>query len=414
MFLRTTHSLKLLLAGVVCFNFLFVAQIRAADFSGIGYLTPDDNISTADALSSDGASIVGTSARGFVFEFPSSAGFRYYQTYHRAYLRDSAGMRPLAPPPYTSYFGEDLIRDVAPFGSAVLVAPGSRTESFGDRSFGIDQLRQESVWTPSSGFTPVAELVYPTSFGGSASIYAGRWEHDQQSTAFRHTSAGIEAVGPQAGEAVGISANGQVVVGNVTTGFTFGWTRPPTDAFRWTPAGGTVSLGENTYATGVSGDGRVVIGENFVWTEAGGKQSVSPLAPWQVADLEATTFDGSIAVGNSRVVIQQHPILIRYEERPINLVSSTAIIWDSVNGTRDLKTVLETQYGLDLTGWFLTGATDISDSGRTIIGNGVNPQGQTEGWIVHLDPMAVPEPAAWALAVLGACAMPILRRKGRV
>jgi hypothetical protein len=405
-------TLNFLIAAIACVASPFSSQLCAADFSGVGYLAPDDNISTADALSGDGSSIVGTSLRTFQFQFPQELDPRHYQTYRRAFIRDSAGMRSLESPPYGSYFGLDRIYDVAPFGSAAIVYRIFGAEYFNGRVFGSYQDLGSNKWTPSGNFSPFPQGVYPNAFGGSDSIYVGRWDHDRQSTAFRSTPAsGIESIGPQSSEAVGVSANGQVVVGNAITGFSTGWTRPPGYAFRWTPAGGLVSLGEGTYATGVSGDGRVVIGENFVWTEAGGKQTVSPVHAGAVAALQATTFDGSIAVGNDQL-LQISPTTIPLDGPPLQLVASTAIIWDPVNGSRDLKNVLETQYGLSLAGWYLTDATDISDDGRSIIGNGINPQGEQEGWVAHLNPVAVPEPAAWALLTIGASTVLRLRRRG--
>ncbi len=53
---------------------------------------------------------------------------------------------------------------------------------------------------------------------------------------------------------------------------------------------------------------------------------------------------------------------------------------------RNLKQVLENDYGLDLTGWTLTYAGDISSDGNVIVGVGTNPDGDTEGWIAVLDP----------------------------
>jgi hypothetical protein len=35
-------------------------------------------------------------------------------------------------------------------------------------------------------------------------------------------------------------------------------------------------------------------------------------------------------------------------------------------------------------GWMLTRATGISDDGLTIVGQGLNPQGQLEGWVLQL------------------------------
>jgi len=77
-----------------------------------------------------------------------------------------------------------------------------------------------------------------------------------------------------------------------------------------------------------------------------------------------------------------------------------AFIWDTTNGMRHLKTAL-TDYGLDLTGWTLVSAWDVSDDGSTIVGYGENPSGSPEAWMVTgWDAHAVPEPSSlivWCL-----------------
>ena len=51
---------------------------------------------------------------------------------------------------------------------------------------------------------------------------------------------------------------------------------------------------------------------------------------------------------------------------------------------RRLHDVLVDEFGLDLAGWTLTGANDISDGGRVIVGDGINPSGDPEAWMAIL------------------------------
>jgi uncharacterized membrane protein len=76
--------------------------------------------------------------------------------------------------------------------------------------------------------------------------------------------------------------------------------------------------------------------------------------------------------------------------------TSGTFIWDAANGMRDLRYVLVSDYGLNLTGWHLSHANAISSDGRAIVGTGTNPLGQTEAWIA-----TIPEPSS--LAILGLC-----------
>ncbi len=89
--------------------------------------------------------------------------------------------------------------------------------------------------------------------------------------------------------------------------------------------------------------------------------------------------DGSIVVGDSNAGSPDDD-------------SPTAFIWDSGNGIRNLKDVLETDYGLDLTDWQLQRATGISDDGNTIVGTGINPDGVEEGWLFAVNELPVPVP----------------------
>ena len=62
---------------------------------------------------------------------------------------------------------------------------------------------------------------------------------------------------------------------------------------------------------------------------------------------------------------------------------------------RLLQDVLENDYGLDLTGWTLYEAFDITPNGQTILGRGLNPDGVLEAYLV-----SIPEPATLLLMAL--------------
>jgi hypothetical protein len=67
-----------------------------------------------------------------------------------------------------------------------------------------------------------------------------------------------------------------------------------------------------------------------------------------------------------------------------------AFVWTAEAGMERLADRLASE-GLDLTGWTLVQATGVSASGRTIVGWGTNPSGQTEGFAATLAaPASVP------------------------
>jgi hypothetical protein len=53
---------------------------------------------------------------------------------------------------------------------------------------------------------------------------------------------------------------------------------------------------------------------------------------------------------------------------------------------------------MDRHGWTLTRATDISADGRTIVGNGINPFGLQEAWMLQLPTVVPVPPALWLFA----------------
>ncbi|MGK7929438.1 MAG: PEP-CTERM sorting domain-containing protein, partial [Spirulina sp.] len=69
---------------------------------------------------------------------------------------------------------------------------------------------------------------------------------------------------------------------------------------------------------------------------------------------------------------------------------------------------------LDLTGWTLEEATAISSDGLSIVGIGVNPDGNEEAWLARLDsPSQVPEPSSTVaiLTVVGTGLFATRKRK---
>jgi len=153
-------------------------------------------------------------------------------------------------------------------------------------------------------------------------------------------------------------------------------------AARWTSGGGTQGIGflptgNASFALGISADGAVVVGNAnvqispgnfrarpFRWNSAQGMQAIPMLPGPSTGAGEAVdaSANGSVIVGSS---------------------NGHAFIWDAVHGTRDLQAVI-TANGHDLTGWTLLRAEAISDDGLTVAGFGTDGSTFGEGWVANL------------------------------
>lgn len=117
--------------------------------------------------------------------------------------------------------------------------------------------------------------------------------------------------------------------------------------------------------------GRALSVDPFRWSQTTGSQLLGSL-PGGIGKpvAKAMSGDGSRIVGTQQTSS-----------------GSNATLWTPSGQVRALKDVLVNDYGMgqELQGWTLSTANDISESGRTIVGSGINPQGKPESWITSLD-----------------------------
>ncbi len=238
----------------------------------------------------------------------------------------------------------------------------------------------------------------------------------------------------------GVSNNGEKIIGVANQSpFT-------AEAYLWTENTAAVGLGSlNTYgwsgANGISGSGTVAVGvslpaiygghEACQWIGSTNSQGLGDLElhghPYTYSSSAiAASYDGTIIVGRGRMDQGSAIRAVRWVNGDISslgdfpgghnesealdvsgdgsivigcghsYLGKEAFVWDSLNQLRNLKDVLRNDYGLDLNGWMLSEATGISADGLTIVGQGVNPDGYNEGWIV-----TIPEPATLLLLAMG-------------
>ena len=131
-------------------------------------------------------------------------------------------------------------------------------------------------------------------------------------------------------------------------------------------------------ATGVNADGTVVVGywgvnlagglmHAFRWRQGIGMENLGSLGENVLLSNIRVSADGSTVVGSSGTPGGQ--------VRPF--------LWTAQTGMLNLQTYLPS-IGVNLTGWSLCSAMDISADGRTIVGNACGSPGGTAGFIIHL------------------------------
>jgi probable HAF family extracellular repeat protein len=209
--------------------------------------------------------------------------------------------------------------------------------------------------------------------------------------------------GSASSEARAVSQAGEVVAGSASSS---GSGVNNSEAFRWTDEAGMVGLGflpggGTSRANGISADGLVIVGgssstatgsqalEAFRWTQEDQFQSLGDLPGGSYqSEALAASASGAVIVGVSN-----------------SSVGDEAFVWDETNEMRALFDVVEAG-GIDLSGWRFTSATGVSGDGEAISGNGINPAGRVEAFVVRL-----PEPGAQALGAVALAAVLALRRR---
>ena len=394
---------------------VFVALVGAAgscqicyggpSFQGIGFL-PGYTQSRAEAVSSDGSVIVGSVA---LFSWVPQP-VRWSRTDGMA----SLGLLPGMTAGWSAAVSSD--------GSVIVGGCGNDSQSI--------QYSGAFRWTAGGGMTGLGNLpdggfssfAAAVSADGTVVVGVGhrslsfdhqvfRWTSDSGMTVLGNTPTGATPIG-----VAGISADGAVVTGLAMNDSTGNF-----PCFRWTATQGMQELVFLSGATSVSskaisGDGRVIVGGAsdgfdswaFRWTQEEGMQSLgdlpSNLRDGHAVEATAVSADGSIILGSIFEAVylagevapdSQAPTLLN-EAQTTPELSDGAFIWTAATGMRNLKDVLNNDYGLDLMGWTLDEVTGISADGRVIVGNGYDPQGQLEGWVA-----TVPEPGVAVLLVMG-------------
>jgi len=335
--------------------------------------------------------------------------------------------------------------DVSADGSVVvgLSASSAGTEAFtwtaSGGAVGLGFLSGSDPRSEAVAVSGDGTVVVGTSRNGSGEERAVRWSGGGITALGTFSCSGCDPTTT----ALDVSDDGQVVVGAGLAKSLFG--DPRLHASRW-PGGGTGIddigglSGPATFNTafGVSGDGGVIVGTGETsasprgwWWSPGSGMNALPDAPGALSrsSAQAVSADGSVVVGSANTsgsttghleaarwtgtgfgtleILGALPgVTVADSEardvsgggevivgRAVSAASEDrAFLWDATNGMRDLGDMLASDYGLDPGGWVLREATGVSDvgpdGGFTVVGSGINPQGEPEGWVAFLVPPA--------------------------
>lgn len=366
---RTTRMASTLFC--VVFALHIASPVTAASFQGLGDLPGGRIFSEANAVSADGSTVVGHS-----YSRHGSEAFRWTK---RSGIVGLGGL--LNSMPHSMAYG------VSADGSVVVgTSYGSGAQGGGYEAF---------RWTKGGGMIGLGYLPGGATFGEAFAVSAdggvvvGRSNSRFDWRAFRWVQGGRmvfleplahatpEQTKTRSSEARGISADGSVAVGQITS-------PSGSEAVLWkngqeTRLGELLGLSyEGSCANAASSDGTVVVGksfhkpnstEAFRWTYRDGITWLGVLpGNLRVSSALAVSANGNVIVGSAN-----------------DETGYTAFIWDDKRGIRSLHKELMAR-GLDLAGWQLHEARGISTDGRVIVGVGINPNHQVEGWIADLRP----------------------------
>ena len=369
----------------------------APAFHGLGLL-PDSTWCTATALSADGHIVIGYDENQAT----------------PIYWNESHGMAPL---PLGIDDGLTRTKAYALSADGSVIVGTCPSNVFGAN---LESEQEAFYWTQAEG---MISLEYPVGAGGVWTVARGVTadgsyvtgmcsDREGMGYAFEWTEEeGMAALAMASGnqiysEATAVSPDGHVVVGWSTAADASLEGQPSSaitgEAFRWTHVEGLTGLGvladgTESEALAASGDGTVIVGVNtsaavadhvayteaFLWEQLQGLSGLGYLPGYMNSRANAISGDGRVVVGGCSTEDYEFSV-----DRMAG--DSEAFIWDAKRGMRSLESVLTQDYGVDLAGWQVLEAIGIDAGGCTIVGNGINPNGDVEPWMAVLQSDQMP------------------------
>ncbi len=297
-------------------------------------------------------------------------------------------------------------------------------------------------WSPSTGIEDLGVLEpehtfssasAPAYWGGSIIVGSSGTSPAEQRAFFWEQGKGMTPVGPPSGGSTPVTAHAQIedistaCVGQaVTPGGLVAYVGGPGFLIAMPSLGGvpeeSAALDANWNGNRRAGYSRDPSGriQAFYWTSFGGTQGIGFLNPtgFQESRARAINYFGDVVVGESSSLngpieafrwpgpsgtmvglgdlpggaFRSAALAVNWGNAGISSLvivgwseaadGERAFIWTEAAGMRDLNAVLAGS-GYNFAGWTLRRATGISAKGKAIAGIGINPLGQTEGWVAY-------------------------------
>lgn len=355
MYFRSTATLS-------CMILVANATLAQATFQTVGYLSSGNPVSHATAASNDGSTIVGVSNIGLA----GSIGFHW---------TSSGGLTALSILPETSNYQPT---STSPSGALIT---GTHASAGGPVGF---------VWSESLGMVSIGDLpggrrdsylttITETGFGVGAS-----------STAIGDGSAYFRAISwsPQGGMQLlplpspgdeGVSSSARQLLPD---GRIFG--RSASGAWLYSESDGFEMLDGARHMNFASADGTFFSGTSLAtgtnpayWTRENGLQHLPLLGDHFFGNVLGMSADGWVIVGTSQGV---------------------ECVWIDQGEAIEFIDYAES-FGLDMTGWSILNARQVSADGTTIVGTARHASweiGRVEGFV-----LTIPAPASASVFALG-------------
>jgi probable HAF family extracellular repeat protein len=322
-------------------------------FTGLGDIAPGSNNSRAQAISADGTTITGRctpSNQQRVFRWTGPGGMVNLGGPNLAIGTGISGDGSVIVGYNATTSGDAQAFRWTSSGFVSLLALGS--QSPGPRAFGVSTNGGVAVGESNTSFTAVAVLWPPT---GTPQPLSNEPE-------FTYSSAAA------------VSGDGTIVVGRGSS------PAVGTVGFRWTASGGMTILNDlsggatTAAANAISADGSTIVG--FGTSDAGQEATVwSGATPTGLGDLSGGVFES-----NALAVSADGSVIVGYS---ISDAGEEAFMWDAAHGMRSIRSELVGMGSVSVTGWTLSQATGISADGHSIVGYGINPNGEPEAWLAR-------------------------------